>query len=114
MDKDRQYNRLKKESKYFINIIKMVAYRAETALYRQIAPYYKNAGKDGRMIIKEIMNTPADMLPDNNTQTLTVRLHPLSTPRANEAAKKLCEILNESKTKYPNTNLTLFYETIFN
>ncbi len=92
----------------------MVAYRSETALYRQIAPYYKNVDKDGRMIIKEIMNTPADMLPDNNTQTLTVRLHPLSTPRANEAAKKLCEILNESKTKYPNTNLTLFYETIFN
>jgi hypothetical protein len=114
MDKDKQYNRLKKESKYFINIIKMIAYRAETALYRQVIPYYKNADKDGRMIIKEIMNTPADILPDNNTETLTVRLHPLSTPRANEAAKKLCEILSESKTKYPNTNLTLFYETIFN
>lgn len=114
MDKDKQYNRLKKESKYFINIIKMIAFRAETALYRQIAPFYKNTDKDGRMIIKEIMNTPADMLPDNNNQTLTIRLHPLSTPRANEAAKKLCGILNETKTKYPDTNLTLFYETIFN
>ena len=112
MDKDRQYNRLKKESKYFINIIKMIAYSAEAALYRQIAPYYKNADKDGRMTIKEIMNTPADMLPDKNNQTLTIRLHPLSTPRANEAVKKLCEMLNQSQTQYPNTNLTLFYETI--
>ena len=58
MDKDRQYNRLKKESKYFINIIKMIAYSAEAALYRQIAPYYKNADKDGRMTIKEIMKYP--------------------------------------------------------
>jgi hypothetical protein len=112
MDKDKQYNRLKKESKYFINIIKMIAYRAETALYRQIKTHYKNADKEGRMLIKEIMTTPADMLPDKNNQILTIRLHPLATPRANEAARKLCEILNQTQTQYPNTNLTLFYEII--
>lgn len=112
MAKDKQYNRLKRESKYFINIIKMIAYRAETALYRQITPYYKNADKEGRMLIKEIMTAAADIVPNINDQTLTIRLHPLSTPRANEAAKKLCEILNQTETQYPNTNLTLVYEII--
>ncbi len=34
-----RYNRLKKESKMFMNIIKMIAYRSETALFNLIKPF---------------------------------------------------------------------------
>ena len=63
-----------------------------------------------RVIVKNIINTPGDIIPDHENQTLTISLYSLATPKLNEYAKHLCAIINESKTKYPGTNLTLIYE----
>lgn len=112
MDPVRRYNKLPMESKYLMNIIKMIAYRAETALYNNLPGIYANAKKDGRMLIKEIFITPADIIPDENAHTLTVVLYPLSTPRANKAAKHLCQILNETETLYPGTDLKIIYKCV--
>jgi hypothetical protein len=112
MPQDKRYNKLKLESKLFMNTIKMIAYRAETALVNSIRPYYKNADKDGRQIIQDILRSDADLLPDYSAKTLTVTLHSLSTPRANYAVENLCKFLNETKTTYPQTNLTLVFKNI--
>ncbi|MDT9227006.1 MAG: hypothetical protein P5683_26100, partial [Limnospira sp. PMC 1279.21] len=71
---------MKKESKLLINIIKMIAYRAETTLVNLIKPYYVNNDKDGRTLIKEIFTTPADIYPDYENKTIKVTLHSLSSP----------------------------------
>lgn len=107
-----RYNRLKTESKLFMNTIKMIAYRAETAVVNLICPYYGNGEKEGRMLVKEIIQSDADLMPDYQNNLLTVRLHSLSTPRANRAAEKLCQILNETETIFPNSNLKLVYKTV--
>ena len=52
MPEEKRYNRLKKESKMFMNIIKMIAYRAETVLVNLIRPFYNNHENDKRQIIK--------------------------------------------------------------
>ena len=64
------------------------------------------------MLVKEIIKSDADMIPDYEENTLTIRLHSLSTPRANRAARELCSILNDTETLYPGTNLRLAYETV--
>jgi hypothetical protein len=64
------------------------------------------------MLVKEIIKTDADLIPDYKNKTLTVRLHPLSTPRTNRAARKLAEFLTETETVYPNTDLTLIYKML--
>ena len=107
-----RYNKLKTESKLFMNTIKMIAYRAETAVANLLTPYYRKAENEIRMLVKEIIDSDADLIPDYNNKTLTVRLHSLSTPRANQAASELCKILNESETVYPKTDLRLIYETV--
>jgi hypothetical protein len=112
MPENIKYNRLKKESKIFMNIIKMISYRAETALFNIIKPFYKNADKDGRQLIKDIFTADADMIPDYVNNTLTVQLHSLSTPRANRVVHQLCKLLNDTETFYPNTNLKLVYKTL--
>ena len=112
MPENIKYNRLKKESKIFMNIIKMISYRAETALFNIIKPFYKNADKDGRQIIKDIFTADADMIPDYVNNTLTVQLHSLSTPRANRVVHELCLFLNETETIYPNTNLKLVFKSL--
>lgn len=108
---DKRYNKLKPESKLFMNTIKMIAYRAETAMANLISPHYARANEEARMLIKEIMGCRADIIPDYQKNTLTVSLHTLSTPRANLAAAELAKILNDSETIYPGTDLVLIYKT---
>ena len=112
MPQNIKYNRLKKESKIFMNIIKMISYRAETVLFNIIKPLYKNADKDGRQIIKDIFTADADLIPDYVNNTLNVQLHSLSTPRANRVVRDLCLLLNETETIYPNTNLKLVFKSL--
>lgn len=107
-----RYNKLKTESKLFINTIKMIAYRAETALLNQIKPFYNDIDKDGRMLIKQILKSDADIKPDYKNKILYVTLHSLSTPRANEAVKQLCKILNDTETKYLDTDLVLMFKSL--
>jgi len=107
-----RYNKLKTESKKLKNAIVMLAYRAESSLYNIISEFYKGTEKEGRMILKEIFTSDADMMPDYVNKTLTIRLHSLSTPRANQAVKELCSLLNLSETCFPNTDLMLVFETV--
>ena len=112
MPEEQRYNKLKIESKKLKNAVIMVAYRAESALYNIMSEFYKSNEKEGRVILKEIFTSDADMIPDYDNKTLTVRLHSLSTPRANEAVKKLCAFLNHTDTLFPFTNLALIFETV--
>lgn len=106
-----RYNSLKKESKLFMNVIKMIAYRAETVLFNLIKPIFKTAEKEGRQIIQSILASDADLLPDNEAKTLTVKIHGQATPKINELLKSLCEQMNETKTIYPDTDLTIIFKT---
>jgi hypothetical protein len=111
MPEEKRYNRLIKGSKLFMNIIKIIAYRAETALFNNLPGIYANAEKEGRMLLKEIFTTPADIIPNYQKQTLTIRLHPLSTHRAYKAAEELFKLLNQSEIIYPDTKMKLIYQT---
>jgi len=112
MPEDQRFNKLKTESKLFINSIKMIAYRAETAVANSIAPAYGRAEDEIRMLVKEIIKSDADLIPDYQSKTLTVRLHSLSTPRANRTAAELCAVLNDTETCYPETDLKMAYTTV--
>jgi len=112
MPKDKRYNRQKKESKLLINIIKMMAYRAETAMVNLVRPHYANSDKDGRTLLREIFTSPADIFPDYGNKTLTVVLHSMSNPRRNRAVAELCTTLNETQTIYPQTELKIIFKSI--
>jgi hypothetical protein len=109
---EKQYNMLKQESKKLKNIILMLACRSESALYSLLPECYANANKDGRQLLKEIFTADANFIPDYQKQTFTIRLHALSTPRANKTAKKLCDILNQTQSCFPSTNLKLIYDSV--
>lgn len=105
-----RYNKLKQESKMLMNIIKMICYRAETAVANELAAYLSNATDEKRMLVKQIIQNNADLLPDYNNNTLTVTLHTLSAPRYNHAAAKLAELLNQTETTFPGTQLQLHFK----
>jgi hypothetical protein len=100
--------RLAPEAKHLTDTLKMVAYRAETALVRCLTPHDVKTEDDGRALIREILLTSADILPDDHR--LVVRLHSLANPRSNDALRHLYETLNALKVRYPGTDLTLVYQ----
>ena len=110
MPESSRYNQLNRESKVLQNVIKMICYRAETALSNQLAPHYKRANQEIRALIKSIIHSPVNMEVDQQNEKLKITLYPLSNQRCNYAVSKICEILNNTNTVYPGTNLKLNYK----
>jgi hypothetical protein len=114
MPEQSRYNKLKTESKLFMNVIKMICYRAESSVASWIAPFLGKAEDEKRMVIKQIIKSNADLIPDYLNNTLTVKLHSLSAPRFNIAANELTLLLNQTETIFPGTNLRLKFKTSVN
>lgn len=106
-----RYNKLKQESKVLMNVLKMICYRAETAIANELSAFLVNAKEEKRMLVKQIIQNNADIIPDYLNNTLTVILHSLSAPRFNKAAAKLAETLNQTEPIFPGTNLMLRFKT---
>jgi len=111
MTEKERYNKLNVESKLFMNIIKMICYRAETAVANEIAPFLNNEKEEKRMLVKQIIQNNADLVPDYEKKTLTVILHSLSAQRFNKAAEQIAELLTKTETVFPGTDLKLIFKT---
>jgi hypothetical protein len=110
MPETTRYNQLNQESKTLQNIIKIICYRAETALAILLSPHYKRSDQEIRTLIKSIINTPTNMEVDKENQLLNITLYPLSNQRSNEAVSKILETVNASNTVYPGTDLKLHFK----
>ena len=89
------------------NVIKIVAYQAESDLLRLVGPHYPRAGDEGRTLLQSAMASAADL---EVTQTeLRVRLAPQSSPHRTRAIAALCEELNRANTRFPGSQLRLRY-----
>src|SRR5208282_4356271 len=62
--------------------------------------------------LRRLFVTPANLRPDLVAQTLTVELHRLGSPLQDRAVAHLCQILTESETLFPTTNLRLIFRQI--
>jgi hypothetical protein len=97
--------------KQFLDTIKMIAYRAETALAGMLRETVSRTDET-RALLREIFATEADLLPDEAAGTLTVRLHHLTNHTSDEAARYLAEQLSATESEYPGTNLRLVYKLV--
>jgi hypothetical protein len=105
-----RYVQLHQESKMFQNIIKMIAYRAETALANKLMPYYSRAEDEVRSLIKAITKLSIDLMPDMDKRELSITLYPLSNNRSQKALEKIIDEVNASKTIYPGTDLIMVFK----
>jgi hypothetical protein len=99
--------KLAPEIKHLTNLIKMVAYQAESELLRAVAPHYYRASDQGRTLIQSALITTADL--EVTQSELVVTLAPLSSAHRTRAIAALCEELNASKTSFPGSCLRLRY-----
>jgi len=98
-------------SKHLVDTIKMIAYRAETAMAHVLSEKMSR-DDDVRSLLRAIYRTEADLLPDEGKGILTVRLHHLANRSTDEAIGYLCDELNATETVFPGTNLRMVYELV--
>jgi Transposase protein len=111
LPEEARFDRLSTQSKHLVDTIKMVAYRAETAMV-QIVRQKMTRRDDARSLLRAIYSTEVDILPDPRAKTLTIRLHPLANPSTDLAVRHLCAEINATDTLFPGTDLRLIYELV--
>ena len=92
-----RFQQLRTTKKHFVDTIKLIAYRAETALVA---------------LARENFASSVDLYPDAEKKTLTVRLHQLSNGAHDEVLEHLCAELTATETVYPGTELRLVFQPL--
>ena len=88
-----------------------MAYRAETAMaqvVREALPHWRQ--DEERRLLQSLYGTEADLIPNEATGTLTVRLHYPANAMLAAAVQRLCTELTATETVFPTTKLRLVYQ----
>jgi prepilin-type processing-associated H-X9-DG protein len=97
--------KLATERKHLTNLVKMVAYQAESDLLTFLRSHYARADEEGRTLLHELFRLSADL--DVGETDLRITLAPLTSPHRTLAVQALCETLTESQMIFPGTSLTM-------
>jgi hypothetical protein len=107
-EKDR-FHRLLSGRRRLMDTIRMIAYRAETAMAGVlVGPTVDFAA--ARSLLQNLFVTEADILPDPENKLLHVRIHGASRPAANRELGQLLSEFNEAQLPHPGTDMRLVYE----
>ena len=109
LPEDQRPRQLKPLSKMLTDTVKMIAYRAETAL---VGLLHKHIGKesDARAVARELFVSSADICPDSEAQTLTIRIHRMACPTHDRAVAALLADLTAENCRHPETGMRMIYE----
>ena len=99
--------KLAPERKHLTNLIKMLAYQAESDLLRLVAPHYRRAGQEGRTLLQSALASMADLQVADTE--LRVTLAPQSSSHRTRAIAALCDQLNQTETLFPGSRWRLHY-----
>jgi transposase len=102
---ERAMVKLATERKHLTDIIKMIAYQAESDLLALLRPHYARADQEGRTLLHELFATASDIRVSDCE--LQITLAPLSSPHRTHAAEALCEKLDQTATIFPGSRLRI-------
>ncbi len=113
-DQLEEQDRFKKPAparKYLMDSVRMIAYRAETAMSALITgPTVDTAA--ARRLLQDLFVSEADITPDPENQRLLINVHRGSRPAADLVLTGLFAHLNEAEIIYPGTDLRIVYDFV--
>jgi hypothetical protein len=107
-EKDK-FHRLLPGRKRLMDTVRMIAYRAETAMAGLLVGSTVDLAA-ARSLLQDLFVMEADISPDPDNKVLHVRIHGASRPAANRSLAQLLAQLNEAQAQYPGTDMRLVYE----
>jgi hypothetical protein len=99
--------KLAAERKHLTDIVRMLAFQAESDLLALLRPHYPRADDEGRTLLHELFHASAAFHVAGSE--LYVTLAPLSSPHRAFAVQSMCQALNETATSFPGTSLRLVF-----
>ena len=111
LPESQRFDQLRTDKKHLVDTIKLIAYRAETALVQVVRETLRR-WDDARALVRQVFESAVDLRPDQANKTLTVRLHRCATIVHDQTLHHLCEELTATETVYPGTDLRLVYELV--
>jgi hypothetical protein len=106
-----KFERLAPSRKRLMDTVKLIAYRAETALMKIVREALARED-DARSLIRDLFRSEADLSPDPKAGELRVAVHSMANPRSNRALEHLLSELNAASVAYPGTTLKLVYSLV--
>jgi hypothetical protein len=98
-------------AKTLTDTIKMIAYRAETALVGLLRKHLANES-EARALIRELLVSSADLEPDDSADTLTIRIHRMALPVHDRAIALLLDDLTSANFRHPETGHRFIYQLV--
>jgi hypothetical protein len=95
--------------KMLTDTVKMIAYRAETALVGLLRTHLAKED-EARAMVRELFVSSADLEPNEHANTLTVRIHRMACPAHDKAIAALLDDLTQLAFQHPETHARLIYE----
>jgi len=111
LDEQERFKKPAVGRKRLVDSIRMIAYRAETAMSTLITGRTIDTAA-ARRLLQDLFSTEADILPDHENRRLLVSVHRGSRPAADQALTKLFKHLNAPEIIYPGTDLRLVYDFV--
>ncbi len=111
MPEPEKFRRLAPSRKQLVDTVRMIAYRAETAMASVVREAMAR-GDDARSLLRDLFRSEADLLPELEQQIMRVHVQPTSNPRSNRAIAHLLQHLNDAEFTYPGTYLRLVYSIV--
>ncbi len=109
LPKDQRPQELLPISKMLTDTVKMIAYRAETALVGLLRPHLGKEA-DARALIRELFISAADIEPDEQNNRLLIRIHRMACPAHDKAIVALLSDLSALHFHHPETGLEMVFE----
>ena len=100
LPEDQRPTQLAPLNKMLVDAVKMIAYRAETALVALLQPHLKKED-EARALVRELLVSSADIEPDDDAKTLTVRIHRMASPAHDKAIAALLRRPDKSGVSAP-------------
>ena len=97
------------EERLLLDIIRMIAYRAETRMMQPLITG-PGEGRSARKLLRALLTSDADVIPEPEAGILRVRFLGLGSDACEQSLAPLIDELNQTRTRYPGTDLTIFYE----
>ena len=107
-----RFSQLQADKEHLVDTIKMIAYRAETALARLAAEKLSRADEDARAWVRGLFQSAVDLRPDTQAKTLTVRVHRQATAAQDLALEHVGAELTATKTTCPGAELRLVFQQV--
>lgn len=108
---DQRPTQLPPLNKILSDTVKMIAYRAETALVALLRRHLKKE-EEARALVRELFVTSADIEPNTAANTLTIRIHRMAAPVHDKAISALLEDLTNLGFRHPETGAKIIYALV--